>query len=57
MKTIDKKQALELTKILIKSCEEGYSGDWDSSTDEGKEGFDDMLILLKRIKEFIKVSK
>lgn len=34
--------------IVIKSCEEGRDGDWDVSTDEGKEGFDDMITLLER---------
>lgn len=33
---------------VIKSCEEGRDGDWDVSTDEGKEGFDDMITLLER---------
>lgn len=34
--------------VVIKSCEEGRDGDWDVSTDEGKEGFDDMITLLER---------
>jgi hypothetical protein len=32
--------------ILVKSCEEGRDGDWDVSTNEGLEGFNDMINLL-----------
>jgi hypothetical protein len=35
-------------EIVIKSCEEGRDGDWDCSTTEGKEGFDDMITLLEK---------
>jgi hypothetical protein len=31
---------------LIKSCEEGRDGDWDVSTNEGLEGFNDMITQL-----------
>lgn len=33
---------------VIKSCEEGRDGDWDVSTNEGLEGFNDMITLLER---------
>ena len=36
--------------ILIRSCEEGKSGEWDCSTDEGKEGFNDMIYMLEHLK-------
>ena len=26
-------------QVLIDSCDEGYDGTWDSSTQEGREGF------------------
>ena len=32
-----------LLSTLKKSCQEGRSGDWDCSTEEGKEGFDAMI--------------
>ena len=35
-------------QTVIKSCEEGRDGDWDCSTDEGKEGFNDMITLLEK---------
>jgi hypothetical protein len=35
---------------IIKSCEQGRDGDWDCTTDEGKEGFDDMIELLEKCK-------
>ena len=36
--------------VVIESCEQGRDGDWDCSTSEGKEGFDDMITLLKKCK-------
>lgn len=36
--------------VLIKCCEEGRDGDWDVSTNEGLEGFDDMINLLEKCK-------
>jgi len=36
-------------KALRDSCTEGLSGDWDSSTDEGRQGFEAMLELLDRL--------
>lgn len=36
--------------ILIASCNEGYDGTWDCCTDEGKEGFLDMIKLLEELK-------
>ena len=41
-------EAISDINIVILSCEEGRDGDWDCSTDEGKEGFDDMIWLLKK---------
>jgi hypothetical protein len=44
----------ELTEgfvALINSTIEGETGEWDSSTDEGKEGFADMRELLYRVAE------
>lgn len=49
----EKKEALHNIEILIKSCEEGRDEDWDTTTDEGREGFDDMITLLERVKNFI----
>ncbi len=33
------KKVFDLLTILKMSCEEGLSGDWDCSTEEGKESF------------------
>ena len=41
--------AREDFKALRDSCSEGLSGEWDSSTDEGKEGFEAMLRLIDRL--------
>lgn len=45
---VDIKKHNKDIQVLIKSCEEGRDGDWDCSTDEGKEGFDDMITLLEK---------
>lgn len=47
-------QALDDLQSVINSCHEGQSGEWDCSTDEGKEGFSDMADLLERVKSFVK---
>lgn len=43
-------EQLRLLDIVITSCREGYDGTWDCTTDEGKEGFLDMITLLEKIK-------
>lgn len=52
-KEISKEEALKLLDTVIVSCEEGQDGSWDTTTDEGKEGFGDMIALLEKVKEFI----
>lgn len=47
---IHKPKHNEFIDIVIKSCEEGRDGDWDCSTNEGKEGFNDMIYLLEKCK-------
>lgn len=44
-----KTKEIRILKDLIsvkESCEQGISGEWDCSTDEGKEGFEAMSINL-----------
>lgn len=36
-------------KALWDSCSEGYTGEWDCSTDEGRQGFQAMQTLLLRL--------
>lgn len=54
MKGKDKKEAISLLKTVIQSCEEGQSGEWDCSTDEGKEGFGAMIDQLEETIKLIK---
>lgn len=54
MTPTNKKLAISLLKTLIKSCEEGQSGEWDCSTDEGKEGFGAMIDQLEETIKLIK---
>lgn len=44
-------EQIRLIDILIESCNQGISGEWDCTTDEGKQGFLDMITLLERLKE------
>ena len=44
---------IKLIDTVIKSCEQGYTGEWDTSTDEGREAFNDMSELLERAKKLL----
>jgi hypothetical protein len=48
-----KAECLELIETLKKSCDEGQDGDWDCSTDEGRDGFSDMRDLLEQVQSFV----
>ena len=50
----DKKEAISLLKTVIQSCEEGQSGEWDCTTDEGKMGFEAMADLVRDAIQLIK---
>jgi hypothetical protein len=41
---------------LILSCREALSGQWDISGQEGLEGFEVMITLLKRVKDYVKIA-
>lgn len=47
------KEFNEIMNIVISSCREGISGDWDCCSDEGKQGFEDMITLLYKAKYLI----
>jgi hypothetical protein len=49
------KNIISNIKTLIASCEEGYDGRWDCSSDEGKEGFLAMITLLEEVKTEVKL--
>lgn len=42
---------------LRDSCSEGLSGEWDCSTEEGRQGFDAMLELLDRLNKHYGITK
>lgn len=52
----DMKTIKEYIICLRESCYEGEDGTWDCSTEEGKEGFLDMVTLLKRIASLLKIE-
>jgi len=52
-----KKECLNYINIVIKSCKEDKTGDWDCSTEEGKEGFDCMVEVLEEVKKYIKTRR
>lgn len=49
-KRIHKPQQNYHVELVIRSCEEGRDGIWDCSTNEGKEGFNDMISILNDLK-------
>ena len=48
-----KKEALSLLKSLEEDCKMAISGEWDCSTDEGKEGFESMIDSIGTIEGII----
>lgn len=50
----DKKLAINLLNSLQEDCDMAISGDWDCSSDEGKEGFEAMIKNINTIKVIIK---
>ncbi len=46
-----KEEQIRLINILIESCNQGISGEWDCTTDEGKQGFESMITLLEKLKK------
>jgi hypothetical protein len=51
------KRVFDLLNILKMSCEEGLSGYWDCSSEEGKEGFGDMISIIQMIENELKQNK
>lgn len=51
------KRVFDLLTILKMSCEEGLSGDWDCSTEEGKESFGDMISIIEMIRNELKQNQ
>jgi hypothetical protein len=45
------KRVFDLLNVLKMSCEEGLSGDWDCSSEEGKESFGDMISIIEIIEQ------
>ena len=41
---------------LMNSCAEGYTGEWDCSTDEGKDGFEAMHEGLQKLAEHFNID-
>lgn len=50
----DKELAINLLNSLEEDCNMAISGEWDCSSDEGKEGFEAMIKNINKIKVFIK---
>jgi len=45
------KRVFDLLNVLKMSCEEGLSGDWDCSSEEGRESFGDMISIIEIIEQ------
>jgi hypothetical protein len=48
------KRVFDLLTILKMSCQEGLDGDWDCSTEEGRESFGDMISVIELIENDLK---
>jgi len=53
-KLINMKRVFTLLNVLKMCCEEGMNGDWDCSTQEGKESFGDMIAIIELIENKLK---
>jgi hypothetical protein len=48
------KKVFNLLNVLKMSCNEGLNGTWDCSTEEGRESFEDMIIIIEWIEKALK---
>jgi hypothetical protein len=48
------KRVFDLLNVLKMSCQEGLDGDWDCSTEEGRESFGDMITIIEIIQNELK---
>jgi hypothetical protein len=48
------KRVFDLLNVLKMSCQEGLDGDWDCSTQEGRESFGDMIAIVELIENELK---
>jgi hypothetical protein len=48
------KRVFDLLTILKMSCEEGMNGDWDCTSEEGRESFGDMISVIEIIQNELK---
>jgi len=48
------KRVFDLLTILKMSCQEGLDGDWDCTTEEGRESFGDMISVIELIENKLK---
>jgi len=51
---IKMKRIFNLLNVLKMCCEDGKNGDWDCSSEEGKESFGDMIVVLEIIENELK---
>jgi len=49
-------EVADIVSTLMASCREGLSGEWDTSTDEGREGFDAMLQDLEKLSKLLGIT-
>lgn len=51
------KRVFDLLNVLKMCFEEGKNGDWDCSTEEGKESFGDMIAIIELIENELKPNQ
>ena len=51
-----KKQLKEALVTLWKSCDEGFDGSWDCTTEEGKDGFIAMEDVIEEVMDLLGIK-
>jgi len=48
-----KKNISEILTVLRLSCHEGSTGEWDAGSEEGRDGFEQMIAFLEEIAAYM----
>ena len=57
MTTKQTERIQELLKSLHLSCQNAIDGDWETTTDEGREGFKDMQECIEEVEEILNINQ
>jgi hypothetical protein len=51
------KRVFDLLNVLKMCCQEGLDGDWDCTSEEGRESFGDMISVIELIENELKQNQ